>query len=510
MSREAREKSIIIMSRRGTNNAPVPMTESLFYLNEEMERIQASFASNNFMTMRSLPKTLHAGNILRHAQTLQKSHGEFHGTRAVWSPAGVGDDAPCFMPVPWPTKNAKSCPELKLKKPKTAPAPAEPPADAAQQARTAEAPERTSLAASFEANMDPPPFVCTFRPHELPHPWMSEPHPKHLVYPNVRPEWCSPSWRATPISPEAFIPCGKSRHRVRPLLRSVLRKLGAKIAAAWPDAAVRMDPRTGPNFRGDRVRVAVAKASVPQSAHNAVRAYLRNLSLDDRMLDRRVRFQHNEPDDDSDEIAAAFVVWETMFAWWEDVDDFDWLTDTLKMGVVDMMCDGGIGADGDQLESGSPMDPSFWSIHPTMERIFVFKKISNTFEDEDWPTHGAASVTNCTGHQKTSTVPFKFSLKNGDDKGNAFDETLLTNEEVYDLLDPSTSDMPYIYQDFAWKHCEWYGYNFADLLDNYVGTAGNTGQSHLAEKKGKKPAKGNKHPSQRGRRWLYGVDAEDA
>ena len=202
--------------------------------------------------------------------------------------------------------------------------------------------------------------------------------------------------------------------------------------------------------------------------------------------------------------------WETMFAWWEDVDDFDWLTDTLKMGVVDMMCDGGIGADGDQLESGSPMDPSFWSIHPTMERIFVFKKISNTFEDEDWPTHGAASVTNCTGHQKTSTVPFKFSLKNGDDKGNAFDETLLTNEEVYDLLDPSTSDMPYIYQDFAWKHCEWYGYNFADLLDNYVGTAGNAGQSHLAEKKGKKPAKGNKHPSQRGRRWLYGVDAEDA
>jgi hypothetical protein len=95
MSREAREKSIIIMSRRGTNNAPVPMTESLFYLNEEMERIQASFKPNNFMTMRSLPKTLHAGNILRHAQTLQKSHGEFHGTRAVWSPAGVGDDAPC-------------------------------------------------------------------------------------------------------------------------------------------------------------------------------------------------------------------------------------------------------------------------------------------------------------------------------------------------------------------------------------------------------------------------------
>ena len=163
---------------------------------------------------------------------------------------------------------------------------------------------------------------------------------------------------------------------------------------------------------------------------------------------------------------------------------------------------------GEQMEAASPADVSFWSIHPTMERIFVFKKISNTFEDEDWPEHGAASVTNCTGHQKTSTVPFKFSLKNGDDKGNAFDETLLTNEEVYDLLDPSTSDMPYIYQDFAWKHCEWYGYNFADLLDNYVGNAGANGASTI--KKGRKPSKGNRHPSQRARRWLYATDAEDA
>jgi hypothetical protein len=208
-----------------------------------------------------------------------------------------------------------------------------------------------------------------------------------------------------------------------------------------------------------------------------------------------------------DDYSDIDTYWETMFAWYTDVEDYDWLTSTIKEGVVDMLCDGGIGADGDQLESGSPMDPSFWPIHPTMERLFVFKKISNTFEDEDWPTHGASSVTNCSGHQETSTVPFKFSMKNGDDKGAFNDETLLTNGEVYDLLDPSQSSMPYIYQDFAWKHCEWYGYNFADLLDNYVGNAGANGATTI--KKGRKPSKGNRHPP-KARRWLYAADAEDA
>ena len=315
MSREAREKSILIMSGR-SSQGPVPMTHSLFYLNEEMERIQASFASNNFMTMRSLPKNLNAGNILRHAQTLQRQHSGSHGGRPVWSPAGIGDDAPCFMPVPWPTKNAKSCPELpkqpdRRHKPKTVPAEAAgareiPPAAAGEAARSAAqepAQEPRSIAASFEASQDPPPFVCTFAPHEIPHPWMSEPHPKHLIYPNVRPEWCSPSWHAKPISPDAFIPCGKSKHRIRPLLRAVLRKLGRKVEAAWPSAHFRMEP-TG---RADHVRVAVRKDSVEPGAHNAVRAYLRNLGLDDRMLDRRVRFQRNDPDTDA-EIAAIYDV----------------------------------------------------------------------------------------------------------------------------------------------------------------------------------------------------------
>ena len=92
--------------------------------------------------------------------------------------------------------------------------------------------------------------------------------------------------------------------------------------------------------------------------------------------------------------------WGVMFSWYEEVESYAWLTSKVKRYVIDAVCDGGIGADGDQLESGSPMDPSFWPIHPTMERLFIYKKISDTFESESWPGTGSAAVTNCTGHQQ--------------------------------------------------------------------------------------------------------------
>ena len=58
---------------------------------------------------------------------------------------------------------------------------------------------------------------------------------------------------------------------------------------------------------GDRVRVTVDKDSFPEDRHLALRAYLRHLSLDDRMLDRKVRFQRSEADADG-RIAAIYDV----------------------------------------------------------------------------------------------------------------------------------------------------------------------------------------------------------
>lgn len=62
--------------------------------------------------------------------------------------------------------------------------------------------------------------------------------------------------------------------------------------------------------------------------------------------------------------------------------------------------------DGDQLESASPMDPSFWPIHPTIERLYMLKKLRGYFSDESWPSIGTSSYgEDCTGHDADDVIP---------------------------------------------------------------------------------------------------------
>lgn len=62
--------------------------------------------------------------------------------------------------------------------------------------------------------------------------------------------------------------------------------------------------------------------------------------------------------------------------------------------------------DGDQLESASPMDPSFWPIHPTIERLYSLKKLRGYFTDESWPSIGTSSYgEDCTGHNADDVIP---------------------------------------------------------------------------------------------------------
>lgn len=52
---------------------------------------------------------------------------------------------------------------------------------------------------------------------------------------------------------------------------------------------------------------------------------------------------------------------------------------------------------GDHIESASPADPSFWVIHPTLERLLHAKLLSGGFADESW----AVDQTNdfvCSNH----------------------------------------------------------------------------------------------------------------
>ena len=41
---------------------------------------------------------------------------------------------------------------------------------------------------------------------------------------------------------------------------------------------------------------------------------------------------------------------------------------------------------GDQIESASPADASFWVIHPNLERLFHAKMLSGAFETTEWPS----------------------------------------------------------------------------------------------------------------------------
>jgi hypothetical protein len=122
---------------------------------------------------------------------------------------------------------------------------------------------------------------------------------------------------------------------------------------------------------------------------------------------------------------------------------------------------------GDHLESASPADPSFWVMHPTLERLLHARLMAGGFDDETW----AADVKEdfvcqksecysedeedrdyydvcCFGHFADSQV---FDFENGDK--TAYIGT--TNSEMINSTDPRSSgyNMPYIYDTFSWPHC---------------------------------------------------------
>ena len=71
-------------------------------------------------------------------------------------------------------------------------------------------------------------------------------------------------------------------------------------------------------------------------------------------------------------------------------------------------------------------------------------------------------------------------------------QTLYTNEEMYDLLDPASPVVPFIYADFDWAHCDSAIYDL-DFTDFLTSTTGAPSRKVHAASKGRKS----------GRRWLY-------
>ena len=147
---------------------------------------------------------------------------------------------------------------------------------------------------------------------------------------------------------------------------------------------------------------------------------------------------------------------------------------------------------GDLGNSGGPLDPLFWPIHPTVDRLWHWRRL-NGFDDESWPSDAKHSYFHDV-HAKDGTVVTDSSCYGSFDvcilltsvsesslcplapvSGHAPDDVMswknlfdqkdhyYTNSELYDELAPGSDNLPYVYDNFEWEHCISEGYT-SDLL----------------------------------------------
>jgi hypothetical protein len=118
---------------------------------------------------------------------------------------------------------------------------------------------------------------------------------------------------------------------------------------------------------------------------------------------------------------------------------------------------------GDHLESASTSDPSFWPMHPTLERLVQMKYIAGTMTNFEWPTDTKdicdhfncvedgvkdKHATCCNGHYEFDGM---LDFINGD----VTKQIGPTNRQVLLDTDPTSENyaMPYIYDTFKMDHC---------------------------------------------------------
>jgi hypothetical protein len=147
-----------------------------------------------------------------------------------------------------------------------------------------------------------------------------------------------------------------------------------------------------------------------------------------------------------------------------------------------------MGRVGDMFTSASPLDPLFWVIHPTGDRLVAARRLAalgafsadnatNPFVhfDETWGYAHATdtasdvgivcdwsdlsnatgrpkcSLGDCKGHGEFDVLPFtnlSASVTEQEDVVGGY-----TNRQIYELLHPHSPELPYVYDSFAWPHC---------------------------------------------------------
>jgi len=177
----------------------------------------------------------------------------------------------------------------------------------------------------------------------------------------------------------------------------------------------------------------------------------------------------------------------------EDIDDDGW------DAWVDFVCtDGASIFAGDHLESASPADPSFWVIHPTLERLLHAKLLAGGFADETWATEAIDACDKYTCYspfddESAGTSDYYDECCDGHFENSALlDHTTgercssfgVTNAQMLQDTDPRSSTeyvVSYVYDSFSWEHCS---DDFSTLLDKlYSISDSGTGEPSLSPTK---------------------------
>mmetsp|Transcript_17082 Transcript_17082/g.22561 ORF Transcript_17082/g.22561 Transcript_17082/m.22561 type:complete len:627 (+) Transcript_17082:77-1957(+) len=143
--------------------------------------------------------------------------------------------------------------------------------------------------------------------------------------------------------------------------------------------------------------------------------------------------------------------------------DIDSYTSDQQAALVDTICNSGL-VDGDNLQASSSYSPEFWPIHGTVERMFQLKRLNNDFDPDDigWDIGSwSAMQEDCFGHFMDDLVLLgsaPLTIQN--------EEIQPTNLEFLEMLSPTSSDLPYIYDNLDWDVCELQGYTFMKSKPN--------------------------------------------
>lgn len=144
--------------------------------------------------------------------------------------------------------------------------------------------------------------------------------------------------------------------------------------------------------------------------------------------------------------------------------------------MLDLICS--FGYAGEMFSSAAPYDPTFWIIHTSAERFLQYRRFSSYY--------GSNDLNETWGYDHSISAPSDFGkvcdwAGVGDDdlpicsedtcpehhKNDELPETNIisgfatfTNQEFYEILDPRSEDLPYVYENFNWDHCTQQGVTF--------------------------------------------------